>query len=90
MAIKAALNSKRTGDVQVCIVLSQLKLNYVHDFISTTHLSPKNNFPRGVEASKNKYSQKKWMIHEMAPKKTVRNEILRKSKRDAEEEKERD
>lgn len=31
MATKAALNSKRTSDVQVCIVLSQLKLNYFHD-----------------------------------------------------------
>lgn len=30
MAIKAALNRKRAGDVQVCIVLSQLKLNHFH------------------------------------------------------------
>lgn len=30
MAIKAAISSKRAGDVQVCTVLAQLKLNHFH------------------------------------------------------------
>lgn len=88
MTIKAALNSKRAGDVQVCIVLSQLKLNHFHALYNPP--LTQEQLPRGVEASKNTYSKRKWMIHEMAPKKTVGNEILRKSKRDAEEEKGRD
>lgn len=55
MAIEAALKSKRIGDVKMCIMLSQLKLNHFPDLYNPP--LTQEQLPQRVEASKNKYSQ---------------------------------